>query len=177
MCLRILEERGESCGSSFTYTLHSWSSMSLWLHERLRVRAHGSPHGSSWINFSSAAWESLICLLYYLCTDSCFSTLFLSQQAWKMIKENLVQNNHSQRSNRLWLNFLISFNLKNSREPHERTAWKCWLQTNTSNSVSLFSKALEDTCTEELMSSTWNCLFKLEMLLHYWTNFIESHLK
>lgn len=105
----------DSCIATRSYIAEVVQCLCLWMHERLRVRGHGSPH---WNNFSSAAWDSLICLLYYLCKDSCFSTLFLSQQAWNVIKQNLVQNNHSHRNNGLRLNFLISFNLKSTREPH-----------------------------------------------------------
>lgn len=105
----------DSCIATRPYIAEVVQCLSLCLNERLRVRGHGSPH---WNNFSSAAWDSLICLLYYLCKDSCFSTLFLSQQAWNVIKQNLVQNNHSHRNNGLRLNFLISFNLKSTREPH-----------------------------------------------------------
>lgn len=97
------------------HTSHSWScSMSLSVATWEAVRGQGSSH---WNNFSSAAWDSLVCL-YYLCKDSCFSTLFLALQAWNVIKQNLVQNNHSHTSNRARLNFLISFSIKNTREPH-----------------------------------------------------------
>lgn len=66
------------CITTRPYIAEVVQCLCLWLHERLRVRGHRSPY---WIHFSSAA-----CLLYYLCKESCFSTLFLSQQAWNVIK-------------------------------------------------------------------------------------------
>lgn len=144
--------RADSCIATRPYIAEVVPCLCLWLHEGLRVRGHGSSH---WNNFSSAAWDSLICLLYYLCKNSCFSALFLVLPAWNVIKKNLVQNNHSHTSNRLRMNFLISFNVKNTRASCERTDWKCWLWTNPSNIVSLFSKVLEDTWTMRSL-----CFFK-----------------
>lgn len=102
----------DSCITTRPYTAEVVQCLCLWLHKRLRVRDvdHLSVN-----NFSRAAWDSLLCLLYYPC---CFSTLFLSQQAWNVTKQNLGQNNHSHTSNRLRVNFLISFNVENTREPH-----------------------------------------------------------
>lgn len=86
----------------------------LWLPERFRVRGHGSPH---WNNFSSAAWDSSIYLYYLYKGDSSFNTLFLSQQAWNMMKQDRVQDNQCHRSRRHGSNFQISCNPKNFREP------------------------------------------------------------
>lgn len=128
MCFGVWEKRGKSDESEkavgeaasglATELIHLklFSSPAYGCMRGLRVRGHRSSH---WNNSSSAAWDSLICHLYYVCKgDSSFSTLFLAPQAQNMMKQDLVQDNQGHMSSRLRLNFLISCNLNTTREPH-----------------------------------------------------------
>lgn len=127
MCIGVWKEREESDESekaveeaasglaNRAYLAEVVQRPCLWLPERFRVRGHGSPH---WNNSSSAAWDPPIYLLYYLYKgDSSFNTLFLSQQARNMLKQDRVKDNQGNRSRRHKPNFQTSCNLKNFREP------------------------------------------------------------
>lgn len=91
-----------------------------------------------------------------------------------MMKQGLVQDNLGHR-----LNFLISCNLKNTREPHgKEDTGNTGSQPTPATLFHCFLKLLKKPgLRKAYMSSTYSGLLKLEIFVHYWTDSVESHLK